>query len=164
MMQCSSCLENTPCFYRDKDDQPLCRDCYMVGLSSSVLVPVLTPIKDSGKREEFSTGAVRDIRDDKGRYDLLSPVFLRELALHVEAGAKKYCARNWEKGITLGRTLDSCLRHLNQWREGDRSENHLVAAACNIMFLIHHREGIKKGLLPPSLDDNHYITEEEYKK
>ena len=31
----------------------------------------MSEIKDSGNRTEFSTGAVRDIQDDKGRCDLL---------------------------------------------------------------------------------------------
>ncbi len=116
-------------------------------------------IKDSGKRESFVTGAVRDIRVGKGRYDLLYPGFFKQLAVHVEQGAVKYADRNWEKGMPIGRTLDSCIRHLLQWQEGDREENHLAAAACNIMFLMFYIDQINKGQLPKELDDNHYIKE-----
>lgn len=38
-------------------------------------------LKDSGARREFSTGAVRDIQDDKGRCDLL-PLFDVGLTVH----------------------------------------------------------------------------------
>ena len=30
----------------------------------------MSEIKDSGNRTEFSTGAVRDVQEDKGRFDL----------------------------------------------------------------------------------------------
>ncbi|KKK94181.1 hypothetical protein LCGC14_2685460, partial [marine sediment metagenome] len=37
-------------------------------------------VKDSGKRQEFETGSVRDTQEGKGRYDLVSPIFVRRLA------------------------------------------------------------------------------------
>lgn len=47
-------------------------------------------IKDSGNRKEFNTGAVRDMHEGKGRYDLLPWDAVHELAQHCEEGAKKY--------------------------------------------------------------------------
>lgn len=47
-------------------------------------------MKDSGKREDFGTGAVRDSREGKGRYDLISPIALKRLAVVYEKGANKY--------------------------------------------------------------------------
>lgn len=46
-------------------------------------------IKDSGKRSEFFTGAVRDIQDNKGRMDLLPVSAIIEVAKHFENGCKK---------------------------------------------------------------------------
>lgn len=46
-------------------------------------------IKDDGSRHEFKTGAVRDIQEGKGRYDLLPWEAIHELAIHCEAGARK---------------------------------------------------------------------------
>lgn len=112
-----------------------------------------TAVKDSGKRQEFSTGSVRDTQEGKGRYDLISPIALARLAKHYENGAKKYGDRNWEKGQPLGRYLDSALRHINNFREGDRSEDHLSAAAWNLFSLIHTEEMVKRGSLPESLVD-----------
>lgn len=60
-------------------------------------------VKDSGKRQEFQTGSIRDTREGKGRYDLLPPHAIFRLAKHFENGAKKYGDRNWEKGQPLSR-------------------------------------------------------------
>jgi len=108
-------------------------------------------VKDSGKREEFPTGSVRDTREGKGRFDLLSPIFLQRLARHVENGAKKYGDRNWEKGQGVMRYFDSCSRHLNKWLEGHRDEDHLAAAAWNIQGMIHTIEMVQRGHLPEAL-------------
>ena len=70
-------------------------------------------IKDSGTRREFETGAVRDIQEGKGRYDLLPWEAIHELALHCEQGALKYGERNCEKGIPMHSLIDSSIRHLS---------------------------------------------------
>ena len=62
-------------------------------------------IKDSGKRSEFETGAVRDIQSGKGRFDLLPWDTIWALAKHFEKGCEKYGDRNWEKGIPLSSGL-----------------------------------------------------------
>ena len=111
------------------------------------------PVKDSGKRDEFETGAVRDLGDMKGAYELISPIFLKRLALHLEKGANKYSPRNWEQGMPLGRTFQSLIRHTYQYIEGCRDEDHLGAIACNIMFLVHYEEMIRRGKLPKELND-----------
>ena len=110
-------------------------------------------MKDSGKRQEFSTGAVRDTQDGKGRYDLLPTRALREVAKHFEAGADKYSARNWEKGIPLSRYLDSALRHTFALLEGQADENHAAAAAWNLLCFMDTRARIEAGILPKELAD-----------
>ena len=119
-------------------------------------------IKDSGKRQEFNTGAMRDMAEDKPRLELISPIFERRLGNWLSLGAKKYAVRNWEKGIPMDRTMASLLRHACAYREGDRSEDHLAAIACNIMFLIHTEEMVERGLLPESLNDiPNYMSSED---
>jgi hypothetical protein len=110
-------------------------------------------IKDSGSRQSFDTGAVRDAAEGKPMLGLISPIFEQRLGAHLTAGAMKYSARNWEKGIPLSRSTDSLLRHLNAWREGQTDEDHLAAAACNIMFIIHTEEMTRRGILPEALAD-----------
>lgn len=91
--------------------------------------------KDSGKREEFSTGMVRDTQDDKPRYDLIDGAFLKRWAELMARGAKKYGENNWKKAATteeLTRFRASAVRHLFQYLEGDRSEDHAAAVAFNL--------------------------------
>ena len=108
---------------------------------------------DSGDRQHFATGAVRDTATGKPMMSLISPIAERRLGEWLTVGAAKYAARNWEKGIPLSRTMDSLMRHINQFREGDRSEDHLAAIMCNAMFLLHTQEMILSGMLPTELDD-----------
>jgi hypothetical protein len=103
-------------------------------------------IHDSGERQTFKTGAVRDPSSGKGRYDLISPYATFRLALHYEAGAKKYEDRNWEKGIPASRCFDSAKRHLDKWLMGKTDEDHLAAAAWNV-FAIMHFEAVKPGMI-----------------
>lgn len=107
-------------------------------------------VKDSGERQQFSTGAVRDVSTDKPRPDLISPFFLERLGHHLGKGAKKYSAWNWAKGIPNSRCYESAMRHLMQFAQGDVDEDHLSAAAFNIMVIIHNQEVAERGIV---LDD-----------
>lgn len=110
-------------------------------------------LSDTGNRTNFASGSIRETTDNKGSYELLSPIFVKRVAIHLEKGAKKYAHRNWEKGQPMARTLQSLIRHAFEYLEGDRSEDHLAAIGCNAMFLAHFEEMIKRGLLPKELDD-----------
>lgn len=90
-------------------------------------------IQDSGTRRAFETGAVRDMAEGKGRCDLLPAVAVLRLARHFEAGAKKYSERNWEQGIPIHSFIDSAIRHLMEYLDGQDDEDHLCAAAWNCM-------------------------------
>ena len=110
-------------------------------------------IKDSGKREEFSTGSVRDTREGKGRFDLLPVRAIMALARHFEQGAKKYGDDNWKKGQPLRRFFDSAMRHAFEFRLGMDDEPHLVAAIWNLCCLYETKAMIDEGILPKNLDD-----------
>ena len=110
-------------------------------------------VKDSGEREEFTTGARRDTQKGKGRYDLLPSHALHRLAKHFENGAIKYGDSNWAKGMPTIRFMDSALRHLNYYKMGKRDEDHLIAVAWNIMCLIETQMMIQEGKLPKELDN-----------
>lgn len=109
--------------------------------------------KDSGQRQEFETGARRDIQEGKGRFDLIPAEPLTRLAQLYERGAVKYGEHNWSKGMPLSRYLDSAFRHLVNYLAGDRSEDHLIAVVWNVFSLIATEERIERGLLPPELAD-----------
>ncbi len=109
-------------------------------------------VRDSGHRKEYPSGARRDRREGKGRFDLISPIMLRRLARHYELGAAKYGDHNWQRGIPLHDFLDSAKRHINDFELGDREEDHLSAAIWNLACIIHLGELIDQGVLPEELD------------
>lgn len=121
--------------------------------------------KDSGKRRKFSTGAVRDVNEEKGRYELISPIMIERLAKLLQCGAIKYKSRNWERGMELSVYMDSGMRHLFKFLEGHRDEDHLVAAIWNLQALLHIEEMINRGLLPKELYDlPNYVPKKMNKK
>lgn len=93
----------------------------------------MSDIKDSGHRREFESGAVRDMPEGKGRCDLLPAAALLRLSRHFEKGAIKYGERNWEKGIPIPSFIDSAMRHILNYMDGQTDEDHLCAAAWNLM-------------------------------
>jgi hypothetical protein len=135
-----------------------CNDCYFnwavdsdfgknqqIGLCSVCQVPGGTGYitKDSGKREEYDSGMVRDTQEGKPRYDLLVPdgvpyehQFLTRVAGLLARGAEKYSDRNWEKAsgsAELARFKSSALRHLMQWITDERDEDHAAAVVFNLL-------------------------------
>lgn len=75
--------------------------------------------KDSGKRESFSSGMVRDTGAGKMRPDLVrdGPMFMRWVLL-LTRGARKYAPGNWLKATGRGeyeRFLESTDRHYTIW-------------------------------------------------
>lgn len=109
--------------------------------------------KDSGKREEFGSGSVRDTREGKGRFDLLPPLALYRIAGVYERGATKYGDRNWEKGQPIMRYYDSAMRHMMNWLEGRDDEDHLAQAAWNLLGMLFTEEMIERKLYSHELND-----------
>ena|SRR5690606_1387911 len=93
--------------------------------------------KDSGKRESFESGAVRDTQEGKPRYDLIPPAPLKRVAELYARGAEKYSAHNWTRGMGTSRMLASAMRHLEQYRAGDVDEDHLAAVVFNVFGIMH---------------------------
>lgn len=110
-------------------------------------------VKDSGERQQFSTGSVRDIQAGKGRFDLIPTLPYRRLAIHYENGARKYGDNNWQKGQPLKRLLDSAERHLNNLKAGEPTEDHAISVVWNLFAYIWTLNEIEAGRLPKELDD-----------
>jgi hypothetical protein len=110
-------------------------------------------VKDSGERRDFDTGSRRDVRRGKGRFDLVNPIALKRLARHYENGGAKYGDHNWELGQPMMSYLDSAIRHLYTFIEGNRDEDHLAAVMWNAAAAIYTEEMIRRGILPDELDD-----------
>lgn len=110
-------------------------------------------VKDSGERQEFETGSVRDTNIGKGRFDLIAPYAMLRIAQHYENGARKYGDHNWTLGQPLSRYMDSAMRHMTKIIMGLEDEDHLSAACWNLLAVIETQKRIELGILPKELDD-----------
>lgn len=124
----------------------------------------MTTLPDSGKRQAFDTGSLRDTNDGKPRYDLISPIALKLLALHMARGAVKYGERNWELGQPVSRFYESALRHLMAVAEEEEkaAENHLAAVLYNVMGILHTLVQIERGKLSDELNDTEWGKNDVY--
>ena len=89
--------------------------------------------------ETFNTGAVRNT-GGKGRMDLLPMCALLRVSHHMEDALQIYPERNWEKGIPMHTMLDSAMRHLVKYMDGQTNEDHLSAAATNLLMAMWMEE------------------------
>ena len=92
-----------------------------------------TPKVDEGTKHD----------SNKVRTDLYPTASFLGTCRVLTHGAKKYAARNWEKGILYGRVYGALLRHLFAWWAGEdidpeSGEHHLDHAGCCIAFLQHY--------------------------
>lgn len=113
-------------------------------------------MKDSGARQEFETGARRDLQTGKGRPDLIPTLFIQRLAVVMEKGAEKYGDWNWSKGMPLSRYYASAMRHLMQAFDGDQDEDHLGQCAFNVSAFMWTLNEVNCGRLPAELDDRQF--------
>ena len=89
---------------------------------------------------KFGTGAVRSSDVEEFRYDLISPIGLREVARACAEGAAKYSDFNWERGMPVHDLLNHVIAHIYKFLAGDRSEPHLGHAAWGMLAAIHSHE------------------------
>lgn len=98
-------------------------------------------IKDSGKREQFTSGMVRDTAVDKVNFlKVLDGPMLHRWAAHLTKGAVKYPdiapgVANWTLASgepEYQRAKESALRHMLQYLRGDRDEDHAAAVFFNL--------------------------------
>lgn len=97
--------------------------------------------------ERFPSGSIRDSQEGRGRYDLIPASSYKRLAIRTELGAKRYGDNNWKKGQPIERYLNSMKRHITEYEMGDRSEDHLAAAAWNAFSAMWTEDEIKAGRL-----------------
>ena len=84
---------------------------------------------------DFATGAVRDT-GGKGRCDLLPHSSLLRVSHHMENALEHHEERNWEKGIPMHCFMDSAMRHIFKYMDGRTDEDHLAAAASNLLMAL----------------------------
>lgn len=102
--------------------------------------------------KEYQTGAVRDT-GGKGRFDLLPWGAITRVAKHMEdailpdpeTGVPHYPERNWERGLPMHSMIDSAFRHLAKYMMGMTDEDHLCAAATNLLMAMWTEENIPEA-------------------
>lgn len=104
------------------------------------------------KQKELKTGAIRSDPIGKGRFDLIPYGPLKRVAQVYERGADKHGERNWEKGFSTGRGIDSAIRHIYQHAYGRDDEDHLAQAIWNLFAVMNFEMQIEKGKLSKDLD------------
>lgn len=88
----------------------------------------------------FDSGAKRSMDAESVRYDLVSPIGQRRLAETYAEGAAKYGPGNWLKGFPASDILNRLMRHIDLYRSGDRTEDHLAHATWGLFTLMHFEE------------------------
>lgn len=103
--------------------------------------------KDSGKREAYKSGMVRDTQEGKPRFDLIPLDELQRLAELYTRGAVKYGDNNWQLADSeeeMKRFRGSAFRHFIQWMRGDQDEDHAVAVVFNIFAYEYTKTKLSK--------------------
>ena len=110
-------------------------------------------IKDSGAREEYASGMVRDTAEGKINYALVADgPMLERWAEHLTKGAKKYAVRNWMKATGSAereRFRESAFRHFMEWYYGEQDEDHAAA----VFFNINGAEYVDTGGIDPTITE-----------
>jgi hypothetical protein len=102
-------------------------------------------------QNKFTTGQWSEVRvtdpltggqkgDKIGRFDLIPPEALGEVAAVYGRGAKKYAPRNWELGYDWGLSVAALERHLQRWKAGEQRDemdnHHLACVVFHALALI----------------------------
>jgi len=101
-------------------------------------------VKDSGKREEYDNGFIRDTEDGKPDYARIMAIpglhlipieMLERMGSHMLKGAEKYGMDNWRRATGLVAKLRfsrSLFRHARALILGKRDEDHAAAVWFNV--------------------------------
>ena len=119
----------------------------------SVCVIILEK-EEENKLRTFPSGATRSRDADCERYDLIPPSAVRREAIIMAEGAETHGDRNWEQGVPIHVCLNHLERHLNLYKSGDRSEDHLAKIRVNAGFIIHFEEKEAKNGSVSNLEDS----------
>lgn len=115
--------------------------------------PASLPTKATDTKDQFVTGAVRSSAEGRGRPQDISPFAVYRLSRLLERGAKLYGERNYQRGMSMDRTMGSLLRHAFQAMAKQTDEDHLAAVMFNAMVLLDTDERVRLNLAPESLRD-----------
>jgi len=85
---------------------------------------------DSGERQEFGTGAVRDTTTGKGRFDLIATEGLRRTAKYIEKHIEEYSTKSKED------YLNEAFYCYVEYISGNSTEDFIAGVGANILNYI----------------------------
>ena len=106
--------------------------------------PEINYLEDKLNRKDITatTGKGKGLRFNQGklRYDLVEPRAHRDMVEVLTDGTNKYCARNWQLGLSWTSVIASLKRHIAAIERGEDYDSesgrlHIAHAACNVHFL-----------------------------
>lgn len=121
-------------------------------------------IKDSGQRQEFKSGMVRDIATGKVNFlKVLDGPMYERWAAHLTKGAIKYPdvapgIANWTLAAGMEeyqRARESAARHFFQYLRGDRDEDHAAALFFNVNLMEFVKAKMGKDI---NCGENHIVA------
>jgi len=115
------------------------------------------------KLTKFPGGATRSSDADNERYDLCPSIWQKRDAIIMAEGAITHGPDNWKSGIPINVCLNHLERHLNLWKSGDRTEDHLAKIRVNAGFIMYFEEENLNVRDADSTEDGGIIAEFDYK-
>lgn len=120
--------------------------------------PTITVIETGAKRSnESAAGAL-------ARYDLIPPGPLKRWAEAFGEGVAKYGEDNWLKGFTARNLMNHLEAHIQMFKAGDESEDHLAHAMWNLGALMHFQKTRPDLMDLPNYQDAAKIRLEKVQK
>ena len=98
------------------------------------------PAALAGDLTEFNGGATRSSDADAWRFDLIPASPMRRVAAIFAEGCKTHGANNWRGGVPASVVMNHLEGHLNAYKGGDATEDHLAKVAVNALMLLWYED------------------------
>lgn len=110
------------------------RETYIASIEEDELNPDRNDEEEQKFADRFNAG--------KLQWSMVDFKSLEDMVRVLEFGAKKYSRNNWKKGLKTTEIVDSMLRHIYAYLDGEDVDpesgiNHTGHIMCNAMFLSH---------------------------
>jgi len=97
----------------------------------------------------FKSGATRSMDVEEWRFDLAPACATRREAKIWAEGAETHGDNNWKMGFPIHVCLNHIEYHLNKYKDGDRTEDHLAKISVNSAMAMYFddNENRKDGVI-----------------
>ena len=126
------------CRYCDDASESMKHVCPECGKGETYILSIVEDELNADYKEEHADR----FNDGKPQWSMVDFKSLVDMVRVLEFGAKKYSRDNWKKGLKTTEIVDSMLRHIYAYLDGEDVDpesgiNHTGHIMCNAMFLSH---------------------------